>query len=48
MAVAFLLVPMVLKSISQQSSGKAKKKTCFKRTNAASKLKQVSYFADAK
>ena len=27
---------------------KTKKPRCFKRTNAASKLKQVSYFADAK
>ena len=27
---------------------KSKKPRCFKRTNAASKLKQVSYFADAK
>ena len=26
----------------------SKKRRCFKRTNAASKLKQVSYFADAK
>ena len=48
MAVALLLVPLVVKLISQQSSGKAKKTLFFKRTNAASKLKQVSYFADAK
>ena len=27
---------------------KSKKPRCFKRTDAASKLKQVSYFADAK
>ena len=27
---------------------KSKKTRCFKRTNAASKLQQVSYFADAK
>ena len=27
---------------------KSKKPGCFKRTNATSKLKQVSYFADAK
>ena len=46
MTVAFLLVPMVVKSISQQSSGKAKKPCCLKRTNAASK--QVSNFADGK
>ena len=28
--------------------GKSKKPRCFKRTNDASKLKRVSYFADAK
>ena len=43
-----MVVPKVVKSISQKSSGKSKKKSCFKRINAASKRKQVSYFADAK
>ena len=48
MAIAFLVSTDVGKVDKPKVIWKSKKPRCFKRTNAESKLQQVSYFADAK
>ena len=48
MTVAFFVSAEGGKVVKPKVNWKIKKQSCFKRINAASKLKQVFYFADAK